>query len=88
MRSQLVQLSKNLETAIQMIQPSDRDLALTHRQHKKELYSKLLQGLKDEHQRILARKVYIEKKKELLEQQLRKKASINQRSNSNRCRRN
>jgi len=73
LRSQLVSFATNLQSAIRMIHP-DKFVDNSYQQKKKEEFTSILKNLHDEHQRIQARKVEIERRKELHEQQLKLQA--------------
>jgi len=70
-KSQLVEFAQNLQQAAHLIGGVNQEEV---KQKKKEAFQKIIENVNEEHQRTLARKVYIEKKKELIEKALRIKA--------------
>ncbi|RUS28724.1 hypothetical protein BC938DRAFT_481529 [Jimgerdemannia flammicorona] len=73
MRTQLSRLAKCLHTTVHMIYPSELKVKETA---KKEAFGRALAGAEEEHQGALARKVIIERKKELIETLIMRKEKI------------
>jgi len=61
MRQQLKSLATNLNKVVTVLKPESQDQL---NQKKKDVYNKILQSLNEEHQRLLARRTFIEKIKE------------------------
>ena len=72
LRPQLTTLSNQLQSAMRLINP-EKHSESTYVNKKKDMYSKIIQNLQVEHERVIQRKIEIEKKKERIEQELRAK---------------